>query len=342
MKLMCSLRGIIDTDRPARGIVDIAEAGFSEIVLDFSMFCNPYILENMPENYGKNGTECGREMETTGEAGTLHHHVRHMADQCAKEHLRVGMVAAPYLRRDTKRKDLNVLMCRLSEESIQACGRLGCGYVVVRPLFAGAAKADIWNVNREYYLGLADLAKKNGVMLLLENQCRDLNGHLVRGICADGMEAVEWVDRLNAEAGGECFGFCMDVGVCNLCGQNMGEFARTLGSRIKAVILRDCDGNRETAMLPFTSVYHGQPRTNWLELIRGLREISFDGRLVFDFSDTSSAFSPLLRRPLIHLAKASADYFQWQIELERLLRRYPSRVLFGAGIICRSEMGCYG
>lgn len=49
-----------------------------------------------------------------------------------------------------------------------------------------------------------------------EPQCRDFNGHLLRGLCADSGQAVQWIDALNEAAGEERFGFCMDVGVCNI------------------------------------------------------------------------------------------------------------------------------
>jgi len=42
------------------------------------------------------------------------------------------------------------------------------------------------------------------------------------------------------------------------------------------------------------------------------------------------------------MAKSIADYFKWQIEIERLLKKYQSRVLFGAGNMCRNYMKCYG
>ena len=56
----------------------------------------------------------------------------------------------------------------------------------------------------------------------------------------------------------------------------------------------------------------------------------------------TNAFSPILRPTFLQLAKATADYFKWQIELENLLKKYPSRVLFGAGNMCRNYMKCYG
>ena len=175
---------------------------------------------------------------------------------------------------------------------------------------------------------------------------------MVRGICADENEAASWVDELNKEAKQlyglrtgdeqEYFGFCMNVGTCNLCGQNMYDFAIALDDRIKAVILRDCDGHQENSLLPFTCVNAGMSQTDWLNLIRGLRKTSFDGILVLDFADTAAGFSPILKPQLMSLAKATADYFKWQIEIEGLLKKYDSRVLFGAGNMCRNYMKNYG
>ena len=134
----------------------------------------------------------------------------------------------------------------------------------------------------------------------------------------------------------------MDVGVCSLCGQDMHEFALALRERMKVVILRDCDGSRESSLLPFTSVCNGQAQTDWLNLLRGLREIGFDGQLFLDMEDTAGAFSPLLRPQLLQLARSVAEYFKWQIEIEQILKRYSAIVLFGAGNMCRNFIKCYG
>ena len=58
--------------------------------------------------------------------------------------------------------------------------------------------------------------------------------------------------------------------------------------------------------------------------------------------DTAAAFSPLLRSQLMIFAKATAEYFKWQIEIENLLKKYTSIVLFGAGNMCRNYIKCYG
>ena len=330
----------MDIERPGQGIPDMTRAGFKQVMLDFAMFCPEYELENAWKEKKKKTS--GKRPPVYEHPEDLYDRAKPVLDRCAQEGMRLPAARAPYLARDTKREDLNELLARLAKESIRVCGQAGCRYLIVKPLFSGVGHGCEWEINRRYYLGLADIAKKNNVTILLQNQCRDVNGHLVRGICADGYEAAEWIDRLNEAAGEERFGFCMDAGTCSLCGQDMREFAVSLGSRIKAVILRDCDGHCETSMLPFTCVGRGQSATDWLGLIRGLREIDFDGFLIMDFSTTAAAFSPLLRPQLLPLAKAVASYFQWQISMKKVLKKYDKRVLFGAGNMCRNFMKCYG
>ena len=265
-----------------------------------------------------------------------------MLEQCTKKQLRCSIVMSPYLMRNTKRGDLNDLLRKMAEESIKICGQIGCRFLIVRPLIAGIPDSEVWEHNREYYLTLADCAKKYDVQILLENQCKDMNGRLVRGICADGYTAAEWIDRLNAEAGEERFGFCMDVGTCNLCHQNIYDFILPVGNKLKAVILRDCDGNTESDLLPFTTGKKRHTQTDWFSLIRGLREIGFDGELVINFAETARAFSHLFRPQLVKLAKSVAGYFKWQIEIEMVLKKYPPRVLFGAGNMCKNYMQSFG
>ena len=177
---------------------------------------------------------------------------------------------------------------------------------------------------------------------MLESLYRVHNGCIVRDICVDAHDAVAWIDELNALAGCEIFGFHMDVGTCSFLGQNMHDFAVILGSHIKAVTVRDSDGTTDTALLPFTAVCGGKPRTDWLNLIRGLRAINFDGVLIMNFSGMAGAMSPLLKPAFMQFAKKVADFIAWQIGMENILRRYGKRVLFGAGNMCRAYMKCYG
>lgn len=184
--------------------------------------------------------------------------------------------------------------------------------------------------------------KLTGCSVLLRNQCEEMNGHYVRGEYADAAWAAQELDVLNQNKDKGLYGFCLDVGVCNLCGQNMYEYIAALGNRIKAVLIRENDGNTEGAMLPFFYAPSGGSQTDWLNLFRGLRKIEFDGVLVFDYKYSTSAFSKHLRSFLDELAHAVGEYFKWQIEQEKVLKQYTQRVLFGAGNMCRNYMKCYG
>lgn len=342
MDISCSPLTLVAPRFPAQGIADIAGAGFQNISLDITLCCVPEELKYCGKFVPDHASRDPRTVRVMEDPAALGDCFSAMLKQCREKNLKVSIARGAFLPRDTRRGDLSELLTQINEEAVRLCGKIGCRYLVVRPLLAGVAQEQLWAVNRAYYLRLAKAARENQVMILLENQCRDLNGHLIRGLCAESGEAAEWVDRLNVETGAEHFGFCMDVGVCSLCGLGMRDFILDLGDRLKAVVLRDCNGQEETAQLPFACAGKNGPQTDWLNLIRGLRETGFDGQLIFDFSDTAAAFSPLLRPKLMQLAKATAEYFQWQIGIENLLRKYPARVLFGAGNMCRNYMKCYG
>lgn len=352
MKVIYTPAGIINSARPGQGILDVTTAGLEHILLDMTMFCSPWELEEFGKDKTKIGFRIRPETQTKPELlvsenpESLYSRMKPMLDQFQKANIDIPVAYAPHLLRNTKREDLNQLLFQLAQESIRVCGKAGCRYIIIAPLFSGIKQGQEWEANRAFYMKLADTAREENVVILLENQCRDVNGHMVRGICSDAVDAGNWIDQLNQAAretgDEERFGFCMDVGVCNLCGQNMQEFLSSIGSRLKAVVLRDCDGQKESSMLPFTCSGFGQTNTDWLGMIRGLRAISFDGQLILNLSTTASFFSPLLRPQLLQLTKAVGEYFKWQIQMEILLKKHKSIALFGAGNMCRNYMKCYG
>jgi len=339
MNVSCAPGGIVGWNRPGQGISDLCRGGFSRMALDLGELCGPEELENL----GKPLRDGDRPLRRPAaqEPALLGQYARELAEACQGK-LEWSMARAPYLRRDTKRTDLNGLLEGLAAEGIRACGELGCPFLLVRPLFAGVERGAAWAVNRDFYLRLGVQASRAGVTILLENQCRDHNGHLIRGLCSDPAEAAQWVDWLNGEMGEERFSFCLNTGVCRICGQDMGSFALQMGGRLKAVILREWAGQRESSVLPCTTPARDQSQSAWISLIRGLREAGFDGELVLELTDTAAAFSPLLRPAVLTLAHQVGEYFKWQIQLEETLKNCPSIVLFGAGNMCRNYMRCYG
>ena len=170
--------------------------------------------------------------------------------------------------------------------------------------------------NYAYYLELAPLAKKYGIQILIKNQVKRIGEHIVRSALSEPSFATAWVDALNREAQREIFGFCLDTARCSLCGNDMHTFITQLGDRLKAVILSDNDGENDFSMLPFTHPHEGQTLHHWLGLIRGLRDIEFDGELAVELTGTLSSFSSLLWPTLLQLAREVGEYFRWQIEME--------------------------
>ncbi len=341
MRLVCAPEGsIFDARRPGQGVIDILNAGFEETILDGLLCCKEKEFRGM-DKVRKDAAREKRpyipdEPERIGEA------LKPLIDTCRAKGLRMHIARAPYLLRDRRSPELTEVYRRIAGEAVKLAAAEHCEAVIVRPLFAGIPFGEEWGKNKEFYLSLLPLVKGSETKILMENQCKDSEGHFVRGILSDPGEAVEWIDTLNREAGEERFGFCMDVGAYNLCGQDMYEAATTLGDRVKAVILRDNNGHDEDSLLPFSCISDYGQQTEWLPLIRGLREIRFDGCLMMDAKMTLDAVSPILRPGYMKLLKETAEYFKWQIELESLMQKYEHIVLFGAGNMCRNYLINYG
>lgn len=336
-----SCQSMIHLERPAQGIRDLKEAGFTGIMLGASArFPGNDGLHNISDGGQAAPRDRSREewLQRKYAPETIGRRYEALLEKCRECGIRIAVVKTPGMPyKATARTGYGAFLEKCAQEGIRLCGRAGCRYIIVPPLRAEYGKE--WETNREFYLALAGAAKECDVQILLKNQSREIGGRLVRGSCAEPSRAAEWIDRLNGEAGEERFGFCLDTGICSLCGNNIHEFILRLGKRVKAVILKYCMEQREAAILPFTCADSG---TDWLGLIRGLRDIDFDGELILDFSGTLRACPPLLRPPLCQLAYKTAEYFAWQVGLEQGMRRYKKIVLFGAGNMCRNYMKNYG
>ncbi|SFT57821.1 Sugar phosphate isomerase/epimerase [Selenomonas sp. GACV-9] len=325
MRIVCSPVGIVEHRRPRGGLERLCQSGFSETVLDFGMFAGGFA-----------GKKRRAEAET---------HWQEWADRYVEEAKRqgvlLGLAFAPHFESEQKIPDSEELEIRLAEICIQKSAQYSIDMLVVRSL-VGGSYAENFAKNREYFLRLGRMAQSAKVRLLVVNSYRNINGHLVRGFCGEPAQAVAFVDEINAALGAEVLGFCLDAGVCNLIGINMYDFVTALGACLQAVILRENDGVHDDSLLPFSSAHGGGSRMDWLNLIRGLRAVHFSGVAVLDFRTTLTALSGLLRPAMLSFAHKVTEYLTWQVQMEECLRRYPSRVLFGAGNMCRAYMKCYG
>lgn len=348
MKKVCAMIGpIVHYINPALSIRELRKAGIDGIMFDYDPFLmSARNLQKLREKM--------REAERTGQERPkwkpeqYREHYREVEEAFREQDFVPSIAKLPFtdiqirLEEAAEYEELNSLILQIDRDCIGACEAFGCTHIIVQPLFAGVERGREWEINRKFYLALAKACQRADTKLLLINQCVDRNGHLMRGICSDGAEAARWIDELNREVGAARFGFCLDAGNCNLCGQNIQTMVAELGDRIRAVILTENDGQKGAKLLPFTNAYEHSSTMNWLGLIRGLRELSYDGYLILDGEDTIIAFSPLIRPVLYPLYGAILNYFEMQIQIERDLKKYDHIVLFGAGNMCRNYLKCYG
>ncbi len=347
MKKVCAMTsGIFCFDKPEPSIRQLRAAGIGGVMFDYAVFCSAHGLLGVRRRL--------REAELTGapkpkwKAKKVLEYYQRVTKALAENDFCPSIARLPFLdvrfraKEAETYRELNELTIRVDKDCIRAAESIGCTHIIVQPLFAGVERGREWEVNRAFYMSLAQVCGKAETKLLLVNQSSDQNGHLMRGVCSDGAQAAEWIDELNREVGTERFGFCLDVGECSLCAQNIQSMAAALGGRIQAVILTENDGQKQAKLLPFTSACGRKSAMDWLSIIRGLREIPYDGYLILETVDTTVAFSPLLQPYLYPLYGAVLDYFEMQLHIEKDLKRYDHIALFGAGNMCRNYIKCYG
>ena len=343
MEIVCAPWGLVSWEYPKQGLRDIA-GEFDRTILDIGALTGFYAYKVVGWRKKPGDKSYGRWIMEHPEV--LSSIVEPFVSFYKENGLSYPVACANFLPhilgQEEDFDDYFPQMLVLLQECVKAAGKAGVKFLIVRPLATGIGNRDKWEANKALYITLAKQAGKYGLQILLEGQYRNHNGGVVRGHCADSYEALLWLEKLNEAAGFECFGFHLNTGQCSLLGQDVHEVASVLGHHIKVVTLRDCDGLGDSALLPFTAAAWGRCRTDWQNIIRGLRKINFDGILIMNFSSTAAITSPLLKPALLKYARAVADFLAWQVGMENILKTYEKRVLFGAGNMCRAYMKCYG
>ncbi len=347
---------IINIRRPAGNLRDIHTAGFDSVLLDFRTACKEEYFMHMTRSRKEAAAEgqpfLPDEPEKTGTV------VAPLLSACGEQGLKISGAMAPVIPYDRSNPAMNDIQKGLARESVACAIEQGCRFCIVPPLFVGIPIEDERKVNMDYYRSFLTVLKEHPkaadakFQILLENECRDHGGHLVRGILSDPQDALDWLSELNDTArktlGYDAFGFCLNIGHANICGQDLDEITPVLKNCISSVILTDNSGHEDGEYLPFASASKGassiiaEGNTNWLSVIRGLRKIHYDGPVIFSMADTLRSFPVFVRPQLLIFAKSVADFFVWQLTMEQTIAKYSHIVLFGAGNMCRNYMMDYG
>ena len=161
----------------------------------------------------------------------------------------------------------------------EVCGILGVKQIIVHPIqrgvFAGHEN-EIFDLNVEFYKGLAPLAKANGLKIAIENmwQRHPVNKQIVDDICADPHQLAAIYDTLNDP---EAFTVCLDIGHVALCRREPADAIRILGhDRLGALHVHDVDYVDDLHTLP------GCSKINWDSVCSALADIDYKGEFTLE------------------------------------------------------------
>lgn len=224
-------------------------------------------------------------------------------------------------------------------KSILLAEFLGVPYVIVHPFklqyHVGIEEEKRQNV--EYFQMLIPLLKQCHVKVCFENLYEGVGMHITEGVCADPEDAVWYIDTLNAHAGEELFGFCLDTGHLQLTKRDPYSFIKRLGHRLKCLHLHENDAWADLHQMPYTFGENKDSGLDWDGILRGLKEIGFEGTLSFEtFPCVNSFPKPMTETVLKTICGIGRSFAERIGEPETEQSRTPLRLgIIGTGRIAK-------
>ncbi|MCF0134875.1 MAG: sugar phosphate isomerase/epimerase [Lachnospiraceae bacterium] len=174
----------------------------------------------------------------------------------------------------------NTVMMDVLKKTIVGCASIDCQNLTIHPFFCNydnqMDRRTEWELNIARYSELAEVSKKYGVRINLENMFTGHKGKLYAACCNSGPEAAKYVDELNRLCGEDTFGFCMDTGHALIASLDIKQFLTDLGDRITCFHVHDNDGVHDDHQAPYTG------KLDWDRFMEGLQAIGFDRTLSFE------------------------------------------------------------
>ncbi len=202
------------------------------------------------------------------------------------------------------------------KRNIEYCDAIGCKNLVIHGIPLSMTDEintveSIRQLNLKLYTSLIPVLLKCNVTVCLENLFTNYRGVMYRGHCGDAYQAAAFIDELNALAGKEVFGLCLDTGHQNLLKMDFRESIPVLNKRIKALHIHDNDAVTDLHMAPLTGT------VRWDYFCASLKSIGYDGDLDFEtFNQTNKVldFDEELLLPWMKLICKTGKVFKKRIE----------------------------
>ena len=229
--------------------------------------------------------------------------------------LTIAQAHAPFPAYLPERPETLDYTIKLYRRCIEFCHAVGCRNLVIHGI--SLANPDNTNtpetvkaLNYKLYESLMDILVKTNVTVCLENLFSGSPKGLIEGTCSNPNEAVEYIDTLNAKAGKECFGLCLDTGHLNLLRKSFRIYVPILGRRIKALHIHDNNGTADQHLMPYVGTI------NWDHFCDTMREIGYDGDLSFEtFAQVRPNRTPEALIPeTLRFIRAAGEYFRSEIQ----------------------------
>ena len=299
-------KGILPEKVPADGIRQIKQAGFSKIDFNLDVY-----LKNSDIYAGNVNDFFDQDVKT------LFAHFLPLAQAMVNNGVRASQMHAPYpVRVDGKNAQNEYMQSVVIPKSIVIAEALEVPYVVIHPFKMQYlySKERERQENIEYFQMLIPLAKQCKVKICVENLYESMGGHIVEGVCADPEDAIWYVDTLNELAGEELFGFCLDTGHLQLVKRDPYDFITKLGSRLKILHIHENDAVGDLHQMPFTFGDSSEVGLDWDGVIRGLREIDYQGTLSFETFPCVNSFPRGMADTVLETIHAVGEYLKEEIE----------------------------
>lgn len=237
-------------------------------------------------------------------------------DAIHKNGLTVNQAHAPFPCYITGKPETLDYMIGIYKNIIEYCDRVDCKYLVIHGASLkknnnSQSLEDIYEINYKLYSSLIPTLKNTNVTVCLENLfARYDKISYSAGACGNPYETAELIDKLNSEAGKECFGLCLDTGHLNLLRIDCRAYIPVLGNRIKALHIHDNDGITDQHKAPYTGDF------NFETFCEELKKINYNGDLSFEtfMQTTTEIMGKEMVKPWFKLICSAGEYFKNKIE----------------------------
>ena len=238
-----------------------------------------------------------------------------LRDACEKNGVAISQMHAPFPIWFDGIEDVNDYILMALDKCFAVCEHVGCPAIVVHPSRTPDRREE-FELNARIYRKIIPLIKKyKGVKVCLENIFTHQGIRIIEGRLSNPDDACALVDLLNEEAGGDYFGFCLDIGHANLTKNKIGEFIKALGNRLTILHIHDNDGDEDLHMIPYSYLSRDRRHViDWADFVGGLKAIGYEGTLSFETFRICHVLPKELHTPALHFIAEIGHYCVRELE----------------------------